>query len=157
MGRWILGYILWGVTIAAISVPFLPMVMDAIKAVVSILVLFVAFDRGAADAILQGDSTTEQTIILAIVMAAVFMAMMLLPLVIYDRLMALLRMDGLFAYLFFAAAVTVGTAVLVILGPTVPTAEQWPKVAPAAAIMAVPVIAGSFVFWLVAVSGRSRG
>lgn len=157
MGRWILGYILWGATIAAISVPFLPMVMDAIKAVVSIIVLFVAFDRGAADAVLQGESTVEQTIIIASVLAAAFMAMLLVPLVIYDRLMALLRIDGLFAYLLFAAAVTVGSAILVVQGPTIPTAEQWPEVAPAAAIMAAPILAGAFVFWLVAVSGRSRG
>ena len=156
MGRWILGYILWGVTIAAISVPFLPMVMDAIKAVVSIIILFVAFDRGAADAILQGDSTLLQTIIIAGVLAAIFMAMLLLPLVIYDRLMALLRLDGLLAYLLFGAVVTVGTAILVVQGATIPTAEQWPDIAPAAAIMAAPILAGAFVFWLVAVAGRSR-
>ena len=157
MGRWILGYILWGATIAAIAVPFLPMVMDAMKAVVAILVLFVAFDRGAADAVLQGDSSLAQTAIIAGALAALFMAMLLLPLVLYDRLVALLRLDGLFAYLLFGAGVALVTAVLLVLGPVVPTTEQWAEIAPTAGVVAVPVVAGAFVFWLVAVSGRSRG
>ena len=157
MGRWVLGYVLWGATIAAVSAPFLPIVMDAVKAVVSIIVLFVAFDRGAADTILQGDSTLLQNAVIAGLMAALFMMVLLVPLVIYDRLVALLRLDGLFAYLLFGAAATVGLVSLAIHGPIVPSADQFAEIAPMAAVMAVPVLAGAFVFWLVAVTGRSRG
>ncbi len=157
MGRWVLGYVLWGATIAAVSAPFLPIVMDAVKAVVSIIVLFVAFDRGAADSILQGDSTLLQNVIIAGLMAALFMMVLLVPLVIFDRLVALLRLDGLFAYLLFGAAATFGLVTLAIHGPIVPSADQFAEVAPMAAVMAVPVLAGAFVFWLVAVTGRSRG
>lgn len=157
MGRWVLGFILWGVTIAAIAVPFMPAVMDAVKAVVSIIVLFVAFDRGAADAILAGDATLAQTIVVAGVLSALFMAMVLVPLLIYDRLLALLRLDGLFAYLLFGAAVAALAATLAVSGPIIPTADQLPEIAPVAAILAVPIMVGAFVFWLVAVVGRSRG
>ncbi len=157
MGRWVLGYVLWGATIAAVSAPFLPIVMDAVKAVVSIIVLFVAFDRGAADSILQGDSTLLQNVIIAGLMAALFMMVLLVPLVIFDRLVALLRLDGLLAYLLFGAAATFGLVTLAIHGPIVPSADQFAEVAPMAAVMAVPVLAGAFVFWLVAVTGRSRG
>lgn len=156
MGRWVFGFILWGVTIGAIAVPFMPMAIGALKAIVSIMVLFIAFDRGAADAILQGDINLTQTIVMAGVMASAFMVMVLLPLVVYDRLVAMLRLDGLLAYVVFGVAVAVATAVLALHGPSIPTAEQWPEIAPGAAIMAVPIVTGAFVFWLVAVRGRRR-